>query len=233
MQILTILAIVGFSYLIGSIPSGWVVVKIAIGKDVRQIESGRTGGTNAMRAAGFLAGLITAILDVLKGVASAWVVNWLWPGNVWLMVAAALMAIIGHNYSIFLMRRNEQGRLQLMGGAGGATCLGGAIALWLPIGAIILPLSALVFVFVGYASITTISVAFFATVIFIYKAWSGALPWPFVAYGVVSLLIVLLALRPNLERLRQGNERMVGLRAYLKKKAVEGQSRFQGQSKQA
>lgn len=233
MQILTILAIVGLSYLIGSIPSGWVVVKIAIGKDVRQIESGRTGGTNAMRAAGFLAGLITAILDVLKGVASAWVVNWLWPGNVWLMVAAALMAIIGHNYSIFLMRRNEQGRLQLMGGAGGATCLGGAIALWLPIGAIILPLSALVFVFVGYASITTISVAFFATVIFIYKAWSGALPWPFVAYGIVSLLIVLLALRPNLERLRQGNERMVGLRAYLKKKAVEGQSRFQGQSKQA
>jgi len=44
------------AYLVGSIPFGWLVVKIASGKDVRTVESGRTGGTNAMRAAGFWPG---------------------------------------------------------------------------------------------------------------------------------------------------------------------------------
>ncbi|MRR30251.1 glycerol-3-phosphate acyltransferase, partial [bacterium] len=60
------------AYLAGAIPFGWVVVKIASGKDIRTVESGRTGGTNAMRAAGFLAGLFTAGLDVLKGFSTYW-----------------------------------------------------------------------------------------------------------------------------------------------------------------
>lgn len=206
------------AYLVGSIPFGWLVVKIASGKDVRTVESGRTGGTNAMRAAGFLAGLFTVGLDVLKGISTAWITAWLAPGNDWVKVAAALLAILGHNYSIFLIEKNTHGRVHLGGGAGGATCLGGAIAVGGPLMFLVIPLAGLVFAFIGYASVTTISVAVLAMLISIYQAAFLGLPWLYVAYGFLSIGIVLWALRPNLKRLREGNERAVGLRAYLQKR---------------
>ena len=219
MEILRILSVLLLAYLVGSIPSGWIVVKIATGKDVLKVESGRTGGTNAMRAAGFFAGLVTAILDVLKGVSTGWIVSWLMPGDVWLQVLAAVLAIIGHNYSVFLLKLDENGRLHFRGGAGGATALGGAIALWPQAWMVILPLAVLVFLLVGYASVTTISIAASALLVFIYRAAVGTSPWVYVLYGALALAIVVIALRPNLERLKRGTERMVGLRAYLLKKA--------------
>jgi len=217
------LALLGFvslvlSYLVGAIPSGLVVVKLINGKDIRQVASGRTGGTNAMRAAGLVAGILTAAMDVTKGIASGWFVRWLYPANVWMQVAAAAIAVIGHNYSIFLAERNEKGKLRLRGGAGGATALGGAIALWPTSAIIILPLAALVFLLIGYASITTISVTVFAIVVFAYRAYLGISPTEYILYGVLAFLIVVYALRPNLQRLAQGTERPVGLRAYLLKK---------------
>ncbi len=209
------------AYLMGSIPFGFLVVKIINGRDVREVESGRTGGTNAMRAAGIGAGAITAILDVAKGAATAWVVSWLIPGQTWVQVGAALFAIIGHNYSIFLLKR-EDGRWVFRGGAGGATCLGGAIALWNPIVWIILPLAVLVYLFVGYASVTTMSIAFIAMVVFIIRAALGLSPWVYVVYGALALLVLIWALRPNLKRLIDGTERVVGFRAkWLKKKVYQ------------
>ena len=102
---LTIMVLV-LAYLIGSIPDGLIVVRLFTGKDVRKIESGRTGGTNVMRAAGYPAGIITVILDGLKGVAATWITFAFFPqGNPWLQMAAALLAIVGHNYSIFLMEK--------------------------------------------------------------------------------------------------------------------------------
>ncbi len=206
------------AYLVGSIPSGLIIVKLINGKDLRQVESGRTGGTNALRAAGLIAGLLTAGMDVLKGVASGWIVQLLQPGDTWLQVLAAVMAIIGHNYSVFLQERGNDGKVRFRGGAGGATALGGAIALWTQSWVIILPIGALVFLLIGYASVTTISVAVIATGIFIYRAAVGASPAEYIVYGVLALIIVLYALRPNLERLAQGTERMVGLRAYIRSK---------------
>jgi acyl phosphate:glycerol-3-phosphate acyltransferase len=210
------------SYLVGAIPFGWIIVKISTGRDIRSIESGRTGGTNAMRAAGFFAGAFTAIGDVLKGLSTMWLVAWLIPadapGRVWFQVIAPLLAIMGHNYSIFMIETRSDGRLHLRGGAGGAPCFGGAMSLWPWCGAIILPVAALVFVLVGYASITTLSIAVTAMVIFAYLAIVYHTPWQFILYGVVSLIILLWALRPNLVRLAQGNERVVGLRAYLQKR---------------
>ena len=221
--ILWITAALLLSYLAGSIPFGWIIVKIATGKDVTQVESGRTGGTNAMRAAGLLAGLLTGFFDVMKGVSTAWIVSWLVPGFPWVRVAAGLMAVMGHNHSIFLVERDPvTNRIRLRGGAGGATVLGGAIALWPSTWYIVLPLSAAVFLFGGYASLTTISVAFFSIVIFGYRAWIGQSPWEYVMYGVISLLVVLWALRPNLKRLKEGTERRVGgLRALFIKKATK------------
>jgi len=213
-----VLLVLIIAYLMGSIPFGFFVVKIINGRDVRKVESGRTGGTNAMRAAGVGAGILTATLDVLKGAATAWVVSWLAPAQPWVQVGAALLAIIGHNYSIFLVHR-KNGKWALRGGAGGATALGGAIALWNPIIFIILPIAFLVYLFIGYASVTTMIIAFIAMIVFIVRAVMGLSPWAYVIYGALAFLVLVWALRPNIKRLIEGTERVVGLRAkWLKRK---------------
>src|SRR5215210_2789088 len=136
------------AYLIGSIPMGFVIVKAISGQDVRQVGSGRTGGTNAMRAAGLSAGVLTALLDALKGAAGVWLAKWLLPANTEAlgMVAAGLGAILGHNYSIFL---------RFKGGAGGAPCVGAAMAIWPWSVLIVVPLGVLVLFGIGYASVAT------------------------------------------------------------------------------
>lgn len=206
------------AYLYGSIPFGLIIVWFAKKKDLRTIESGRTGGTNAMRAAGLVAGLLTALMDVSKGVLAVWVASNLVPGSDWAKVAAALVAILGHNYSIFLAEKTSSGRWRLRGGAGGATAFGGAIGLWPTAALIILPLVLLVYLLVGYASVTTMSIALIATIIFVIRAIEGVSSWVMVGYGLAALIIVVMALRPNLERLRNGTERMVGLRAMWRKR---------------
>lgn len=222
MPYLSAMIVFVLAYLLGSIPFGFLVVKIISGRDVRQVESGRTGGTNAFRAAGTVAGLITGLLDVGKGIASGWLVAWLIPEHIWVKVIAAILVVVGHNYSIFLVERNpETGRFRLRGGAGGAPALGGSIALWPQSGLVILPVAVLVFLFIGYASLTTISITVISTLFFAYRAITGLSPWAYIIYGIIATVIVVLALRPNLERLRRGTERMVGLRAYILKKASE------------
>ncbi len=200
-------------YLFGSIPSGLVIVKLKTGKDVRNVESGRTGGTNVMRAAGFWAGLSTAALDVLKGFLAAWVATLIVPDNNWVHILAPIAAILGHNHSIFLLKKDENGRFKLGGGAGGAPALGGAIGLWWPTVLIILPLGALVFFGVGYASIATLSVAVFAIIVFSVRLILGAPGASFadVVYGLAAAFLLLWALRPNMKKLSSGTERLVGI----------------------
>ena len=207
------------AYLIGSIPSGVIIVRLTTGKDIRNIASGRTGGTNVMRAAGVWAGMATAAIDVLKGVGAVFFSQILIPGShVWLEVLAPFFSIIGHNYSAFLIERNESGRLRFRGGAGGAPCLGGSIGLWLPSLFVIVPLGALIYYFGGYASITTISVALISTLVFAYRAWLGLNPWQYALYGLLALIALAWTLRPNIKRLIEGNERIVGFRAKKQKK---------------
>ena len=205
------------SYLFGSIPSGVVIVKLVAGKDIRQVESGRTGGTNAFRAAGIWAGVGTALLDGLKGAVAVWLAKALLPGDGWVHVFAGLAAILGHNYSIFILERDEQGRLRLRGGAGGAPTVGTALALWPVSVLIIIPLGVLVFYFIGYASVTTMSVPLFAALIFAYRAWNGSSPWEYVWFGILAEMILIWALRPNINRLSNGTERILGFRARHKK----------------
>lgn len=220
MQLLPILAVLVLSYLVGAIPFGWIIVKISTGRDVRGVESGRTGGTNAMRAAGVLAGFLTAVGDVLKGLASSWIVGWLItadsPAKIWLQVAAPLLAILGHNYSIYLLDRNAEGKLLWGGGAGGATCFGGAIGLWPWAGIIIFPIGILVYILVGYASVTTLSIGISSIAIFAYLAVAKNYPWQFVLYGVGGTLLMMWSLRPNLVRLANGTERRVDFIKRLK-----------------
>ena len=210
MQILISIGVLLLAYIIGSVPFGWLIVKMKTGKDIRVIESGRTGGTNAMRAAGFWAGILTAIMDILKGASAVWMAEALIPAVHLVHVLAPIAAILGHNYSIFVPKRNEQGRIiGLKGGAGGAPSVGGAFGLWGPSILIIFPLGALVFFTLGIASVTTMSVAFFAIIIFAIRAWMGLGAWVDVLYGVLAELLLLWALRPNLKRLFAGEERIV------------------------
>ncbi|MBN1303287.1 MAG: glycerol-3-phosphate acyltransferase [Anaerolineales bacterium] len=220
-----IVVIVG--YLLGSIPFGLLIVKLKTGQDVRDVESGRTGGTNVMRAAGLPSGVATAVLDILKGAASVWIAQAVTP-NVWLHVLAPLAAVIGHNYSIFLAERTETGGIRLRGGAGGAACFGGALGLWPYSILIILPVGYLVFFGVGYASVTTMSIALVATIIFAVRAGLGYGPWAYVVYGVIAEALLMWALRPNIKRLLDRTERLHGWRAQGSEPADCGQEDAQG-----
>jgi glycerol-3-phosphate acyltransferase PlsY len=226
MQTVIDLGVIFLAYVFGSIPFGLLIVKLKTGKDIREVESGRTGGTNAMRAAGFWAGFGTAMLDILKGAGAVWVAKWITPAE-WVHVVAPLAAILGHNHSIFLPERDENGKLiRLRGGAGGAPSVGGAMGLWPASILIILPLGMLTFFTIGIASITTMAVALFAIIIFAVLAAQGVLPWVYVWYGVGAEILLIWALRPNLKKLFDGNERIVkySLNGWLRARRVEKES---------
>ena len=207
-----LIVILALSYVIGSIPMGYVIVKAISGQDVRHVGSGRTGGTNAMRAAGLSAGLLTALLDVLKGGAGVWVAQALLsPDQRPLgMALAGLAAILGHNYSVFL---------GFKGGAGGAPAVGAAFALWPLSLLIVLPIGAGILFGVGYASVATLSVAVVITALFAYRIYFMHWPVEYIIYGIGSILLLAWALRPNIRRLMRGEERLIGWRAKRLKQA--------------
>jgi glycerol-3-phosphate acyltransferase PlsY len=219
-DILWSLVVVVVAYLIGSIPFGLIVVKLLSGKNLLHFASGRTGGTNAFRAAGLPAGIMTALLDVLKGFLAVVVAKWL-HDSAWVHILAPIFSILGHNYSIFLVERNEEGKITFRGGAGGAPCLGGAIGLWPPSALVIAPLGFAIWYGIGYASVTTMSLALIATILFAIRAVLGLSPWAYVVYGIAAELILVWSLRPNLERLRNGTERLIGWRAKRKGLATQ------------
>jgi glycerol-3-phosphate acyltransferase PlsY len=198
------------SYIIGSVPFGLIVVKLINGKDIRTVASGRTGGTNAMRAAGPWAGVLTAVFDILKAAATVWLAQAVTP-NVWIHFMAPLSAVIGHNHSLFLIVRDQDGHVRLGGGAGGAAAGGGAFGLWPPVAFFLIPLGFLIWYVTGYASVTTLSIGVLTIVIFGVRAALGRGPWEYVIYGLLVEILMVWALRPNLKRLREGTERRHGL----------------------
>jgi acyl phosphate:glycerol-3-phosphate acyltransferase len=216
MQFLVDAGAVLAAYLFGSIPFGLLVVKMINGKDLRTVESGRTGGTNAFRAAGFGAGLFTALLDILKAAITVWLAQALTP-NVWIHVLAPIAAVLGHNHSIFLPERGADGRLHFRGGAGGAAALGGTFGLWPPAVLIMLPIGLLIWWGIGYASLTTLSVGLMTMIIFAVRSALGLGPWEYVLYGLLAELLMAWALRPNIKRLLAGTERRHGLPVRLQK----------------
>ena len=209
MQILIGIVAVVMGYIIGSIPFGLLIVKIKTGKDIRQVESGRTGGTNVVRAAGFWAGLLTAILDILKGAVAVWFAQLLSPANHLIYILAPIGAILGHNYSIFLLSRDNDGKLRFHGGAGGAPALGGAMGLWLPMFPIVFAAGALVWFTIGIASLTTMTIGLVVIVVFALRALLGFHESIEIWYGVLAELLLIWSLRPNIKKLLAGNERVV------------------------
>ncbi len=188
-------------YILGSLPTGlgwaWLLKRI----DVRQHGSGRTGGTNVWRNAGFVAALLTALTDGLKGAAAIWLARFLGL-DPWGVAIAGAFAVLGHNYSLFL---------KFHGGAGTATSVGAASALWLPALPWLLGLGVLAGLLVGHASVASILVALALPVIFLLH---GA-PAHAVGFGLPTMLLTLWALRPNIIRLAHRAERFLPI--YCKK----------------
>jgi acyl phosphate:glycerol-3-phosphate acyltransferase len=111
------------AYLLGSIPFGYLIVRLRAGADIREVGSGGTGATNVTRRVGKGAGAATLVLDALKGVAAVVAARWLAGGGeegAWVVAAAAVMAVVGHIFPVWLGFR---------GGKGVATGLGVFLAL--------------------------------------------------------------------------------------------------------
>jgi glycerol-3-phosphate acyltransferase PlsY len=209
MQTLIGAGVVIAGYIIGSIPFGLLIVKAKTGKDIRTVESGRTGGTNVVRAAGLAAGLLTAFLDILKGAVSVWIAQAVSPQSDLLHILAPIGAILGHNYSLFLIRYDEDGKLRFHGGAGGAPALGGAMGLWPPIFPIVFAAGALIWFTLGIASVTTLAIGLVVTIVFIIRTSLGLQASIDILYGVLAEIILIWSLRPNIQKLLAGNERVV------------------------
>lgn len=197
------LAIFG-AYFLGSIPMGIFFVRAYKGIDIRDVGSGRTGGTNALRAAGWFAGILTGLSDILKGFTAVYIGRLLMPGVPWVEAACGVAVVVGHNWSAFI---------GFKGGAGAATNVGVVTALFpyaLPV--IVVP-AMIIFLVSGYASVTTTFVGVSAPIILAVAARVYGLPLIYLTYGVSTLILIALALVPNYRRLLNGTERVVGPRA--------------------
>ncbi len=103
------------AYVVGSFPSGVVLSRRRFGIDVREMGSGNIGATNITRSFGWSAGVVTFLLDFLKGYIYLWFVSQLVPGETWLVAACGVALVFGHCFSLFL---------RFEGGKGVATTLG-------------------------------------------------------------------------------------------------------------
>lgn len=207
-------------YVLGSIPVGLWVCRM-YGVDIRTVGSGRIGGTNAWRAAGLKAAVPTIIGDAVKGAVAVLLVRWLFfllfpePAamsvdeaqvrKLALDLAAALaggFAVIGHNWS-FLNG--------FKGGAGGITTAATTLALNPLVGGVTIIIGAFLIWWARIASIGTLAVAVSAFSLFLILSVDEITPWPFAIYGVMALAAVVIALRPNREKLREQKERIITL----------------------
>jgi glycerol-3-phosphate acyltransferase PlsY len=198
-------------YICGAIPFGYWYVKLAKNVDVREVSSGRTGGTNAYRAGGAVVGLLTGISDILKGFAAIWIARTILSDVIaeswlpWALAGAAVMVVVGHNWSIFL---------KWHGGAGTTPNVGWATALWWPVFPITFVVMTLLLLGVGMASVASLIIAALLPIIFAVRYIAGIDTT--VAYtvgGILTAAVVAWALRPNIKRLIEGTERVVGPRA--------------------
>lgn len=197
-------------YLLGSVPVG-VLATAMYGVDIRKVGSGRTGGTNAWRAAGLKAAIPTVLGDALKGAAGVLLIRSLagvyFPqvDEISVAIAASLAgatAVLGHNWSVFL---------GFKGGAGGITTAATVVALSPLIGGIVCLVGVLLIGWSRMASIATYSVSATTLACAIIFAISGQTPWPYILFGLIAYLAVTLSLSRNRQALKDGQERVITL----------------------
>jgi acyl phosphate:glycerol-3-phosphate acyltransferase len=202
-------------YIIGSIPIGLLVARFHAKKDIRKFGSGKIGATNVLRTAGTKAAAMVLVGDVLKGVLAVALAGLIFGdgllvvgnfglGTLVAQMLAALAAIAGHNWSIFL---------KFKGGRGVATFFGGMVALCPPAALIG---GEVFFVTAGvtrYASVGSIVGVVTAYVILVPLTIIYKFPLEYLVYALIGCLVIVVMHRDNINRLVAGTERKIGDKA--------------------
>lgn len=203
-ELVPALLLVALAYLSGSIPMGVLVARISGGPDPRTIGSGRTGGTNALRALGRKWAAVVAGGDLLKGALPVLVARYVTGGDAGVEVACGLAAVFGASHSIFL---------GFGGGRGVATGVGTMLVI-LP-GAVLLaaPVFIGVILVTRYVSLGSLlaSAALAVIVVLWWLAANGAVPVAYPIYTALGAGLVWLAHADNIDRLMHGTERKFDL----------------------
>jgi len=200
---LKVLALVAFGYLLGSVPSGWLVMKVYRNQDLRKLGSGNIGAANVFRAGGPGAFALTLIADGLKGFIPVMVSIALGLGDNEIALAAiGLAAVIGHTWPLYL---------GFKGGKGVATS-GGVLLALAPV-ALVLALTTWFLIIrltrvASLASLSAVAVGFFSLIVLHLIGWQAWRPvgWSVVVLGVALTGLVLYRHRSNIERLATGRE---------------------------
>ena len=194
-----ILLVIICAYLIGSIPTGYIIVKLFTGQDIRTVGSGSTGATNVKRVMGKKWFFIVMLLDAIKGALPV-VLSVLYATafkNIGLLpVLAAVFAIIGHSKSIFL---------KFTGGKSVASGVGTLLALNWQAGLIIAAIWAVITWFSKYVSLgSIIALALAPVIMYFLKS-----PLAYVVYALIAAIYVIYLHRENIKRLKAGTENKV------------------------
>ena len=197
MEAVSYLVTACIAYLLGSIPTGYLVAK-SRGVDIRKVGSGNIGATNVWRTYGKGYGIPVVALDVAKGLVPA-LVGTLLVGELTGVLAGGA-AMLGHWRPLFLRFQKGGKTVAAAGGAflGVAPLLGGiGLAVWI-----------VVFLLSRYASVASILTAL--SLPFVGLALGE--PWPVLAFAAISGLAVIVLHRANIGRLRSGTESRFRLR---------------------
>jgi glycerol-3-phosphate acyltransferase PlsY len=198
------LLVVITAYLLGSIPFGYLIVKATRGRDVRESGSGGTGATNVSRSAGKLAGVLTLVLDALKGTAAVLIARLALAGETnpeWWIAAAAVAVLLGHIFPVWL---------QFRGGKGVATGLGVFVVMFPFEVAIALVVFLVVVLSTRYVSLASMSAAVAipaaATARHLLVREGGSPLGPLVFASIAGAILIITAHRQNIQRLIEGKE---------------------------
>lgn len=184
------------SYFIGTISGSYIIGKLFLDKDIRKYGSGNAGTTNAMRVLGKKAGVITFIIDFLKGVAVTFIIGRFFEKN--LIPLGILGAIIGHDFPFYMNFR---------GGKGVATTLGALALFNFPLTLICYIVWVLGTVITKMVSVG--SILFFISIIFVYTFMSELTTYNIILVNLIAL-IGIIRHKDNIKRIMAGNENKVG-----------------------
>jgi acyl phosphate:glycerol-3-phosphate acyltransferase len=186
------------AYLIGSIPFGILLAKLIRGVDVRKAGSGNIGATNVARVAGPLPGILTLVLDGVKGAAAVWLAARFANESALWMTVAGLSALLGHCFPVWLRFR---------GGKGVATAAGMFLALCWPAALGAIGVFILVVLFSRFVSLGSVSAAA-AMPLLIYLLWAPHhAPPPAITFGAfAAAMLVVYKHDANIQRLVEGRE---------------------------
>lgn len=183
-------------YLIGSVPTAYIVVKQLTGQDIRTVGSGNVGATNVKRIVGFKPFLLVLLVDFLKGTLPVLICRQLYPSSYWLHVLVAFATVLGHSKSIYL---------QFAGGKSAATGLGSVLAL-APLPAAILALAAYGLTrLTRIVSVGSISASLLAPIVLgLFQQ-----PLPYCLFAGLAGLYVIIMHKENILRLLKGTENRI------------------------